>query len=82
MGWFWLAVALVLATLFGGFALFDRRARRRGHRSRSSSAIAADIRERDRDARAYDSQRVPGNDLSWTAHFRRYEASDPRTRSD
>jgi hypothetical protein len=81
MGWFWFAVAVVLAALFGGFGLYDRRARRRGHRGRSSAAIATDVRERKRDRRAFESQQVPGILRPWMPNFRSYEASDHRHKS-
>jgi hypothetical protein len=79
---FWLGVAIIVAAVFGISALSDRRSRRRGHRTLDGGARWTHVRERIRDARAYDSQHgvVPG--VAWMAEFRPSAAPDGRPKSD
>jgi hypothetical protein len=71
MMWFWVVVGAVVAAGLVAMALFDRRARRRGHRLRNSSDMKSDIVEGKQDARAIGAGGVVGSgDASWTAFFR------------
>ena len=73
MGWFWGTVGAILAIILGGMALIDRRDHRRGHRSRDSADMWADVRETRRDAKAIDGVGpIAGSArVGWMGYFRR-----------
>jgi hypothetical protein len=68
----WIAVAVGVAVVLVAAWIWDRRARRHGHRLRRGSSIWRDeVREHRRDIRAADSQRFMNRDRSWTRDRRR-----------
>jgi len=72
-------VIAVLAVLLLSAAVFDRRARARGHQLRDAGSWNA-VRETRRDIKAGQTQLYLGSDRSWTAAHRRDVDADAQRR--
>jgi len=72
-------VIAVLAVLLLSAAVFDRRARARGHQLRDAGSWNA-VRETRRDIKAGQAQSFLGSDRSWTAAHRRDADADAQRR--